>query len=75
MFLYVTIFHFPLLTKNHFPLLTKIAKNIFCIPITSVPVEGLFSQSGLTMTDLRTRMTAKNLKACVFYKTKKKFFF
>jgi hypothetical protein len=27
------------------------------------------------MTDLRTRMTAKNLKACVFYKTNKKYFF
>jgi hypothetical protein len=63
------------INQNHFPLLTKIAKNIFCIPITSVPVEGLFSQSGLTMTDLRTRMTAKNLKACVFYKTNKKYFF
>ncbi len=55
------------INKKHFPLLTNIAKNIFCIPITSVPVEGLFSQNGLTMSDLRTRMSAKNLRACVFF--------
>jgi hypothetical protein len=58
-----------------YPLLTNVAKNIFCIPIASVAVESLFSQSGITANDLRSSLSAKNLKACVLYKTNRRFFY
>ena len=58
-----------------FPNLTNAARTILCIPITSVAVESFFSQSGITLNDLRSNLTPFNLKACVFYKTNKKYFF
>jgi hypothetical protein len=60
---------------NSYPLLINVAKNIFCIPIASVAVESIFSQSGITANDLRSSLSAKNLKACVLYKTNKRYFF
>ena len=60
---------------SSFPKLSEFAKNILCIPITSVPVESLFSECGNTATDFRSKLTPTNLYNCIFYKTNKRFFF
>ena len=63
------------LNNKVFPRLSIVAKNILCIPGSFVHVESLFSDSGNTLTDSRANLTAANLKACVFFKTNKRFFF
>ena len=63
------------LNNKVLPRLSIVAKNILCIPGSFVHVESLFSDSGNTFTDSRANLTAANLKACVFFKTNKRFFF
>ena len=62
------------INKNKYKLLGVIVKTILCTPSSSVPSECLFSNSGLTSTELRTSLKTVNLKNCVFYKVNKKYF-
>ena len=48
---------FGFFSIKSYPLLLDVAKNIFCIPIASVAVESLFSQSGSTANDLRSSLS------------------
>ena len=62
------------MNKNKYKILGSIAKRIFCIPSSSVPVESLFSDCGQTASELRTKLTPLNLKSCVFYKVNRRYF-
>ena len=53
------------INQKNFSLLTNVAKNSLCIPITYI------STCWITMTDLWSKLSPKNLKACVLYKTNK----
>ena len=44
------------LNKSLYPNLPQIAKGVLAIPATNTPVERLFSHSGNTITDCRTRI-------------------
>ncbi|CAF0705108.1 unnamed protein product [Brachionus calyciflorus] len=44
------------LNKKNFPLLFRIFKRLFCIPVTPVPSEELFSKSGYTIWDRRCKI-------------------
>ena len=54
-----------------FPILTKLARIILSLPATSVPSESLFSQAGITNTDLRNRLRPNLLEQIVFLKSNK----
>ena len=62
------VLHFYKTYHNNFPTLSNIARIFFSIPITSVPSESLFSQSGLIQTDLRNRLKPENLDKYSFLK-------
>ena len=49
--------------------ISKIARIILSVPVTSVPVECLFSQVGLTQTDLRNRLCPDLLESLTLIKT------
>lgn len=51
-----------------YPLLTRIAKSFLSLPATSVPCETLFSQSGITLTELRNRLYPRNLEYLIILK-------
>ena len=51
-----------------FPQISKIARIILSMPVTSVPVESLFSQVGLTQTDLRNRLSPDLLESLTLIK-------
>ena len=59
------------LFKNYgkaFQILTQIASCFLAIPATSIPCESLSSQCGLTMTDLRNRMSPETLENLILIK-------
>lgn len=51
-----------------YPLLTTIAKSFLSLPATSNPCEALFSQSGITQTDLRNRLYPETLENLILIK-------
>ena len=57
--------------EKTFPLLSKIARAIFSVPATSVPSECLFSRAGLIQTDIRNKLSPKNLENLIFIKENK----
>ena len=54
--------------SGRFPMVESLAKNLLCIPATSVPSECLFSHAGLISKYLRNRLTAKNVEILTFLK-------
>jgi hypothetical protein len=51
-----------------FPVLYSIARDILIIPATNTSVERLFSASGNTITDTRTRLSAEKVDKLMFIK-------
>ncbi len=54
--------------KVLFPVLYSIARDILIIPATNTAVERLFSASGNTITDTRTRLSAEKVDKLMFIK-------
>ena len=54
--------------SSQFPLLSQIAKELLCIPATSVPSESLFSMAGIIQNELRNRINPGLLNILNFYK-------
>ena len=54
--------------ENHgrFPRLARLAKRYLCIPGTSVPSERVFSEAGLVVNRLRTRLTPEHVDMLIF---------
>lgn len=55
--------------QNEFPVLSKIAKDFLTIQPTSVPLEELFSESGLLITEKRSNLNEDTVKACMCLKS------
>ena len=54
--------------KSSYPSLARIAKRILAIPATNTTVERLFSHSGNTITNRRTRLNADKVNNLLFIK-------
>lgn len=54
--------------RLEFPILYRVAKRFLSIPGTSASVERVFSQGGLTLTELRSAMTAATFEALMVLK-------
>ena len=54
--------------NKSFPLLSQVARSIFCIVVSSVPSESLFSIAGLIQTDQRNRLEPETLENLIFLK-------
>ncbi|CAF1518711.1 unnamed protein product [Adineta steineri] len=56
------------LNKSLYPILARIAKRILAVPATNTSVERLFSHSGNTITNRRTRLDADKVNQLLFIK-------
>jgi hypothetical protein len=56
------------LIKELYPILSQIAKSFLSLPATSVPCETLFSQCGITLTELKNRLYPSTLEKLKIYK-------
>jgi hypothetical protein len=54
--------------KKFFPGLAAVARTLLCVPATSAGVERFFSASGLTITNLRTRLSTETVQQLLFLK-------
>lgn len=54
--------------QERFSSLAQLAKQLFCVPATSVPAESLFSMAGIIQTDLRNRLNPRSLEMICFLK-------
>ncbi|XP_064414915.1 E3 SUMO-protein ligase ZBED1-like [Latimeria chalumnae] len=54
------------INAQRFPRLVKLAKSYLCIPGSSVPAERAFSNTGLTVNRLRTRLTPEHVNMLIF---------
>ncbi|CAF4080075.1 unnamed protein product, partial [Rotaria sp. Silwood1] len=54
------------LNKSLYPNLARVAKRILAIPATNTTIERLFSDSGNTVTDRRTRLDSDNINYLLF---------
>jgi hypothetical protein len=54
------------LNEHRYPLLATLARRTLCIPATSAPSERIFSSAGLTITNLRARLTGDNAAMLIF---------
>ncbi|XP_064414839.1 E3 SUMO-protein ligase ZBED1-like [Latimeria chalumnae] len=54
------------INAQRFPRLVKLAKSYLCIPGSSVPAERVFSNAGLTVNRLRTRLTPEHVNMLIF---------
>ena len=54
--------------SKNFPLTSRLARIILEMPVTSLPAECLFSQVGLTQTDLRNRLSPDLLESLTLIK-------
>ncbi|GAB5031132.1 zinc finger bed domain-containing protein 1-like, partial [Nannochloropsis oceanica] len=52
--------------KRFFPALAKLARQYLCVPATSAGVERFFSAAGLTISNLRTRLSSKTVEMILF---------
>ena len=54
--------------KNHerFPLIAKVARQLLCVPATSVPSERIFSTAGLIVSNLRSSLKPENTDMLIF---------
>ena len=49
-----------------YPLLASLARQILCVPATSVPAERVFSTAGLTITQKRCSLSTDNVDMLIF---------
>ena len=52
--------------NDRFPRLAILARRYLCIPATSVPSERVFSEAGLVVNRLRTRLTPEHVDMLIF---------
>jgi len=54
--------------NNHerFPLIAKVARQLLCVPATSVPSERIFSTAGLIVSNLRSSLKPENTDMLIF---------
>jgi hypothetical protein len=52
--------------QHQLPLLSILAKRTLCIPATSAPSERVFSQAGLTISNLRCSLSAEHASNLIF---------
>ena len=52
--------------KEMFPNIYRVVKRWLAVPATSVAVESLFSEAGLTITKLRNRLSPKTAGVLIF---------
>ena len=51
--------------ENIYPNLSRMASDYLAIPATSVPVERLFSEAGLLITERRNHLNVDTIRSCV----------
>lgn len=52
--------------KEKFPILARLARRYLCIPATSGPVEGVWSDAGNIVTKKRNRLLTEHVEKLVF---------
>lgn len=56
-----------------YPILSKLAKASLCFVATSVPCEQIFSQTGLIISDRRTKLKPSKVRELIYLKANSKF--
>ena len=60
------ILHFWKYNENLFPSLARLARNILCVPASSVSCESAFSVTGRTLENRRTCLSTLSVNAIMF---------
>ena len=52
--------------QERFPVISKVARQLLCVPATSVPSERIFSTAGLVVSNLRSSLKSENTDMLIF---------